>query len=130
VPTLCKGGGGGQQHPAAGTGRLLIRISGVFANATDLASVGMTSPAPVVAYKGMFTAGRILRYARPGSGGGGGGGEGEGDASSAEVGLYKSNSVDPYSLKAPGFNPCKLKCDILGSKFAFKSNFCTATARA
>jgi hypothetical protein len=36
--------------------------------------------------------------------------------------VYKLNAVDPYSLKAawPGFNPWKLKCDFLVSKFAFK----------
>jgi hypothetical protein len=46
------------------------------------------------------------------------------------VGLYKMNPVDPYSLKATGFNPesawfqpLNLRCDILVSKFAlFKFN--------
>jgi NAD-dependent DNA ligase len=50
----------------------------------------------------------------------------------AAVGLYKLNSVYPFtrSFKAPGFNPCTLKCDLLVSIFAFKCNLYRYTAVA
>jgi hypothetical protein len=38
------------------------------------------------------------------------------------AGLYKSNAVDPHSLKGAWFQPLHLKRDILVSKFAFDFN--------
>ena len=38
-----------------------------------------------------------------------------------EAGLYKLNPVDPQ-LESAWFQPLKLKCDFLVSKFAFKFN--------
>jgi hypothetical protein len=35
--------------------------------------------------------------------------------------LQVVNAVEDHSLKAPGFNPWNLKCDILASKFAFSN---------
>jgi hypothetical protein len=49
----------------------------------------------------------------------------------AEVGLYKSSSVDPRSLKAPGFNPWTYDEEVKKqvSNFVFSNAICTATTR-
>jgi hypothetical protein len=73
---------------------------------------------------------RGARVRPAGRGGGGDGGAKDSDdrhrrgrRHQRPGGAVQFNPVDPQRPKAHGFNPLKLKCDLLVSKFAFKFNF-------